>query len=365
MESLLQSSELQAHLVLALAGLSSAYIALARPTLTHRRNAANTKHKAASNGSAPGSGSDSSHGSPPATLFEAGCSPALSSTTLAAMRAVLAIYIFTLGGLQLSKLGGFVFKFYTIWNWWLLGLYFALAAVASALCARAEKAAAAATTVGTRASTVADGSAQQRGPEGATSTGDRKQEQQQQPAAAWLHRATPLSRACHALFMVNSSTVVIVDVVCWAVLYPMLSRGPQTEEVTRIIRRLLLSFTSYNQHGLNALFIFCDLLANRQRLAFHAVGPLGLWSLAYSGWAHAWHAMSGNWLYPFLDTSKPWAPVAYLGLYAVHWLAFGLVALLYRVKGALYDRFGVSYGAPEVQESSQEEVYGVVRAKKD
>lgn len=47
-----------------------------------------------------------------------------------------------------------------------------------------------------------------------------------------------------------------------------------------------------------------------------------------------------RWLYPFLDTSKPWAPMAYFGLYMVHWGAFGLVALLYRAKARLYSSNG-------------------------
>lgn len=52
-----------------------------------------------------------------------------------------------------------------------------------------------------------------------------------------------------------------------------------------------------------------------------------------------------RWLYPFLDTSKPWAPLAYLGLYVVHWMAFGIVALLYRVKAAVYSRMAAAVTA--------------------
>jgi hypothetical protein len=191
---------LQAHLVLALAGATSAYVTVARPTLSHRKGGP--------------------HASPPATLYEAGTSPALPSAVLAALRGLLAAYIFAMGGAQISRLGTFVFKFYTIWNWWLLGLYFALAALASVTCARKEAAAAKA----------ASGSGQVAAPAAKAVAA----------AAAGplvgLQRSTALSRSCHALFMINCSTVIIVDVVCWAVLYPMLSRGPQTPEVERIIR---------------------------------------------------------------------------------------------------------------------------------
>ncbi|GIL71532.1 hypothetical protein Vretimale_2619 [Volvox reticuliferus] len=294
-----------------------------RPTLSHRKGEART--------------------SPPATLYEAGTSPVLSSASLAAFRAVLAVYIVGMGLMQLSDLGTYVLKFYTIWNWWLLGIYFALAAAASYICVRKEAATAAASTE--PAAALAKGSdvkASDAQPlrEGTHQLPEKNNGREGPrsphfPFAMHL-RSTLLSRACHALFMMNSSTVIIVDVVCWAVLYPMLAMGEQTPEVQMIIRRLLLSFTSYNQHGLNALFIFTEMFLNRHRLAFHAVGPLGLWSLTYALWAHAWHAKTGKWLYPFLNTSKPWAPGAYFGLYVVHWMAFGIVAMLYQIKVALY-----------------------------
>lgn len=37
-------------------------------------------------------------------------------------------------------------------------------------------------------------------------------------------------------------------------------------------------------------------------------------------------------IYPFLDFTKPWAPVAYIGLFAVHWLFFGVVLALRGLK---------------------------------
>ncbi|GIL46192.1 hypothetical protein Vafri_3241 [Volvox africanus] len=331
MDSLLYSPALQAHTVLALAGLTSAYVAVMRPTLSHRKGEAHT--------------------SPPATLYEAGTSPVLSSASLAVFRAVLAIYIVGMGLMQLSDMGPYVLKFYTIWNWWLLGLYFALAAVASYLCTRKEAAEATASAESASAPTkgsgvkTADAKAAQPLIEGTRPLTEKIQgcegpQPPSPPSPSAAHLATtPLSRACHALFMINSSTVIIVDVVCWAVLYPMLAMGEQTPEIQLILRRLLLSFTSYNQHGLNALYIFVEMFLNRHRLAFHAVGPLGLWSLIYALWAHAWHAKTGKWLYPFLNTSKRWAPGAYLGLYVVHWMAFGIVAILYQIKLAWYGKW--------------------------
>ncbi|KAG2455074.1 hypothetical protein HYH02_000896 [Chlamydomonas schloesseri] len=318
------SSAVQAHTVLALSGLTSLYITIARPTI-----------KLAADGS---------HTCPPASLYEAGTSPALSPVGMCLFRFAMAVYIFGMGATQYMRMGTYVFKFYTIWNWWLLGLYFTLAATASALCVLAESRANAKSRAASSAAG-ANGSNQPAATSptaNGTASGDVTKAGTAAPSS--LQRATPLSRTCHALFMINSSTVIIVDAVCWGLLYPMLARGPQTPETQRIIKRLLLTFTSYNQHGLNALYVFADLFLNRHRLAFHATGPLGLWSMAYAVWAHVWHAKSGKWLYPFLDTSKPWAPVAYFGLYMVHWIAFGLVALLYRVKARIYGGGGNGSG---------------------
>ncbi|PNH06424.1 hypothetical protein TSOC_007187 [Tetrabaena socialis] len=343
---LASSPAAQSHAVLALTGITSAYVALARPTLSRRRRgrpapaSSSASCPAAAAAGADASGADASGTSPAATLAEAGTSAAVSTGALLAFRAVMAIYIVAMGARQMARVGPYVFKFYTIWNWWLLGLYFALAATASFICSRVEAQAAAAAAA---RATAPPATAPPAGETDAPTPHPRPQRSQQplqqpQQPPPQLLRSTGLSRACHALFLVNTATVIIVDVVCWAVLYPMLARGPQTPEIQRMIQRLLLTFTSYNQHGLNALYIFTDLFLNRHRFAFHAVGPIGLWSLLFALWSHVWHYKTGKWLYPFLDTSKSWAPAAYFGLYVVHWLAFGLVGLLYGVKAALYGR---------------------------
>ncbi|KAG2483879.1 hypothetical protein HYH03_017273 [Edaphochlamys debaryana] len=338
------ASQLQSYLVLLLSALTSAYITVARPTILHieHHDPEDLDHhepqpgEARANGEG-GKGAEAPHPHqrekcPPATLYEAGTSGLVPTAALLAYRALMAAYIGGMGANQLRNMGTYCLKFYTIWNWWLLAAYFTLAALASWTCLCAERAESSRgpnrqpPTANGKAAASANG-----GDGGAEGSAARL------PPAP-LRAATGLSRWCHALFMTNSATVIIVDAVCWGVLYPMLKNGPQSAETQRIIQRLLLSYTSYNQHGFNALFIFTDLFLNRHRLAFHAVGPLGLWSLAYGAWAHVWHAISGRWLYPFLDTSKPWAPVAYFGLYVVHWAAFGLVALLFKAKAALYRR---------------------------
>lgn len=61
---------------------------------------------------------------------------------------------------------------------------------------------------------------------------------------------------------------------------------------------MLLNFVSYNQHGFNAALLAADLALNRLPFVPHLIGYAGLWSLAFTLWAHAWRAWSGRWLYP-------------------------------------------------------------------
>ena len=47
---------------------------------------------------------------------------------------------------------------------------------------------------------------------------------------------------------------------------------------------------------------------------------------------------TGVWLYPFLDASKPWAPLAYAGIYAGSWVFFGIVTVQFRMRAWLSRR---------------------------
>lgn len=51
----------------------------------------------------------------------------------------------------------------------------------------------------------------------------------------------------------------------------------------------------------------------------------------------------------FLDANQPWAPFAYLGLFAVHWVFFGFVILLLRIKYWVLEYFQTSRRQLEVQ----------------
>ena len=52
-------------------------------------------------------------------------------------------------------------------------------------------------------------------------------------------------------------------------------------------------------------------------------------------------------IYPFLNYTKPWAPIAYIGVFLVHWAFFGVVLLLKRLK----ERY-MPHAAPNYDEST-------------
>ena len=85
-----------------------------------------------------------------------------------------------------------------------------------------------------------------------------------------------------------------------------------------------------------------------------------LWSTVWAtlcGCLHTYLWLSTIWyerlwqlvLLQFLDASQPWAPFAYLGLFAVHWVFFGFVILLLQIKYWILQYFQTSRQQLEVQ----------------
>lgn len=85
--------------------------------------------------------------------------------------------------------------------------------------------------------------------------------------------------------------------------------GAELERITK----LMLCFTSYTQHGGNAILVLTDFALNDISIHPYLFGWVGLWSVTFGAWAILWYRLSGEWLYPFINYTKPWAPVAYIG----------------------------------------------------
>lgn len=204
---------------------------------------------------------------------------------------------------QLLDKGPYVFVFYTVWNWWMLTLFFALASAASIRGWRRRRAAAS----------------------------GRPTDTEQQHAADWL------DRAAIATFSIEAPLSLALDFLTWAVLVPMLLNSSQDPARIQFWRHRMYCFESYNQHAVNAVMMLGELLLNRIPVTFYSSGWLALWSSIYGVWSGVFYARNGRFIYPFLDAHKPYAWVSYLGLYAVHWAAFLLVMGAARAKRKLLE----------------------------
>jgi hypothetical protein len=205
------------------------------------------------------------------------------------------LYALAIGIDQIRHRGLEVFRFYTVWNWWLLTAYFALVAGTSYFAVSRSRSA-----------------GKLSAPAGGTTVGR-------------------LQHTIIVLFHVNLTMVWIVDVLTWTVLWPMLRANPDPVKVN-FWRLQMFNYTSYHMHGLNALFMLIEFALNDIPVYTYMLGWVGLWSSLFGVWAHAYHAHTGLFLYPFLNTTKPWAPAAYFGLLLVQWLFFFTVLALARLK---------------------------------
>jgi hypothetical protein len=218
---------------------------------------------------------------------------------------------------QLSQKGLYIFKFYTVWNYYLLIAFFATASLASYTAARRKRLSVKELKKGD-ADAVADADADADG----HSNGSEE--------------VNTLGYIVMVLFHINLTTVFIVDVLTWTVLWPMLKQNPDPTKVARF-QQELFNWVSYNQHGANAFLMVGETLLNAMPVHLYLMGYVGLWSCAYGVWAFVHHLVTGRWMYPFLDAQKPWAPLAYAGLFLVHWLFFGMVVILRRIKLMVLD----------------------------
>jgi hypothetical protein len=210
---------------------------------------------------------------------------------LLAYRAAALATVVCVGAAQLATRGPACLAFYTVWSWWLLGAFFAVAGAASLLAVVV------------------------RGPS-----------PPRRSAAL-----APLGAAAVALFHVALPSSLIVVVVTWVVLFPMLVNSPDAKVATRA-REIFLNPTSYAQHGGNALLALGDLALNTIPASPYLMAGLGAYSSTFAVWAFAFWRATGRWLYPFLNAHKRWAPAAYAGLYIAHWVFFGVAMLLFKAR---------------------------------
>lgn len=92
------------------------------------------------------------------------------------------------------------------------------------------------------------------------------------------------------------------------------------------------------QHGGNAAMALGDLAVNRiPLLPYWSVASISIFTSFYSVWSTVHFYLFGTFLYPFLEAHRPYAWIAYLGLFLSHWAVFLLFAAIMKVKQAVVD----------------------------
>ncbi|CAM6126365.1 unnamed protein product [Calypogeia fissa] len=132
------------------------------------------------------------------------------------------------------------------------------------------------------------------------------------------------------LFQTVAPAVALTDGVYWTFLFPFFPDDfPHT-------------FSEFNLHALNAVFLVVELFLNSMRFPWFRAGYFFIWSCLYVFFQWAMHSFGllepHVWPYPFMDVSSPYAPIWYLVVGILHLAAYAIVAFLNRLKLWLQDR---------------------------
>mmetsp|Transcript_12797 Transcript_12797/g.35942 ORF Transcript_12797/g.35942 Transcript_12797/m.35942 type:complete len:313 (-) Transcript_12797:400-1338(-) len=264
--SLLDLSHMEAYTVIVLGLLQGAYLVTARPFSV----------KDAPNGCAH---NDVRHSG-------GGCIPAVA---MFAFRTAVALYGLGIHVYHTMSIGFRIHRFYTIWNWTLLWVYFSMAAHQSWRLLRSKP-------------------------------------------GSWP-RLDSLGQATVVLFHICATNAMLIDTITWTALVPMLVKYNPNQEEAVHFSKIFFSFLSYNEHGVNLALMLVELFINNMQFYPHMLGYVQLLSCTFGCWANLYFFLAGQWLYPFLDTSRPTAWEAYLALFAAHWVFYGTLCVLHRAKG--------------------------------
>ncbi|EGD81350.1 hypothetical protein PTSG_11381, partial [Salpingoeca rosetta] len=134
-------------------------------------------------------------------------------------------------------------------------------------------------------------------------------------------------RATFVLFQVCMTMAILVDVVLWTVLYPTAKNKSDESCCEQFI-----NFFSIVVHGINLVLMLVELGLNRMVFVHAHATFIVYWLIAYGVFEWAYVASTGDDpVYFFLDTSKKIAPAWYAGMFALHvvffYIAFGLTYL--------------------------------------
>eukprot|EP01023_Acetabularia_acetabulum_P018234 TRINITY_DN19210_c0_g1_i1.p1 TRINITY_DN19210_c0_g1~~TRINITY_DN19210_c0_g1_i1.p1 ORF type:complete len:370 (-),score=16.66 TRINITY_DN19210_c0_g1_i1:1768-2877(-) len=142
---------------------------------------------------------------------------------------------------------------------------------------------------------------------------------------------TKLSQFVCMTLHIFLTALPIIDLVFWFVLVPYLTALKDPEKL-KYFNKICFAFSSYNMHGINSILLLGDLFLNNINFSWHWMGWVACWSAFYGIWLQINHAMTGRWLYFFLDYSKPGGYVLYVALLIAHYMCYLFVYWVFYVR---------------------------------
>ena len=238
-------------------------------------------------------------------------SHAVSPVVLLAWRVLM--FLFTAGVLflQVHERGPRAFRFFTVWNWTAIILYFFLASVASAMAVRQggggprggrrwvlialPRPNALARSLALTLSAmcyVLRPALCSFARSSRLSKADGRNVQGDAPITSLL------SKTVATMFHVLTPMTLYIDIITWTVLVPALMRTPDLER-RKHWERVMFSNISYAQHGLNALIMGVEMLINNVPNSDNwSHGVVCMWNILFALWALLFFAATGQAIYP-------------------------------------------------------------------
>ncbi|TPX73830.1 hypothetical protein CcCBS67573_g04901 [Chytriomyces confervae] len=133
------------------------------------------------------------------------------------------------------------------------------------------------------------------------------------------------------LYALPATYAYIVSLVFWTLLVTYLLSGVGPMEM----------WTSISLHAGNSLIMLTELVLGRVPMAYQLIFPVIFIALLYLAESFVYHASSGGWVYPFLDTTIPFAWAFYVALVIAFSAGFCLVTAIHNGRDRRRARLGL------------------------
>uniref|UniRef100_A0A5B7BM91 Transmembrane protein n=1 Tax=Davidia involucrata TaxID=16924 RepID=A0A5B7BM91_DAVIN len=144
-----------------------------------------------------------------------------------------------------------------------------------------------------------------------------------------LQTAGIMGHVFQVIFQMNAGAVMLTDSVYWFIIFPFLT-----------IKDYDLNFLTVVTHSLNAIMLLGDTALNCLRFPWFRISYFILWTGVFVIFQWTVHAcVSIWWPYPYLDLSRPYAPLWYLLVALLHIPCYGVFALIIEIKHYLLSRW--------------------------